>query len=211
MKWEGLLTIVGHEAVFSSALLLSGRVSAAQVRLQLTRWVQTGRLIQLRRGLYALAPAWRKVEPHPFLVANKLQRGSYVSLQSALAFFGVIPEHVPVVTSVGQGRPEMLRNPLGSFQFKHMISGMMFGYTRLEVASRQFAFVASAEKALLDLAHLTAGADSPEYLRGLRLQNVDAMNIQTLHNLAGRSGRPKLIRTAKIIESILSGEEGETL
>ena len=76
MKWEGLLAIVGHEAVFSSALLLSGRVSAAQVRLQLTRWVQRGRLIQLRRGLYALAPAWRKVEPHPFLVANKLQRGS---------------------------------------------------------------------------------------------------------------------------------------
>ncbi|MEW6053699.1 MAG: hypothetical protein AB1552_07920, partial [Nitrospirota bacterium] len=108
MKWEGLLAIVGHEAVFSSALLLSGRVSAAQVRLQLTRWVQTGRLIQLRRGLYALAPVWRKVEPHPFLVANKLQRGSYVSLQSALAFFGVIPEHVPVVTSVGPGRPEML-------------------------------------------------------------------------------------------------------
>jgi len=211
MKWEGLLAIVGHEAVFSSALLLSGRVSAAQVRLQLTRWVQTGRLIQLRRGLYALAPAWRKVEPHPFLVANKLQRGSYVSLQSALAFFGVIPEHVPVVTSVGPGRPEMLRNPLGSFQFRHMVSEMMFGYTRLEVASRQFSFVASAEKALLDLAHMTAGADSPEYLRGLRLQNVDAMDIQTLHNLAGRSGRPKLIRTAKVMESILSGEEGETL
>jgi predicted transcriptional regulator of viral defense system len=130
MKWESLLAIVGHEAVFSSALLLSGRVSAAQVRLQLTRWVQTGRLIQLRRGLYALAPAWRKVEPHPFLVANKLQRGSYVSLQSALAFFGVIPEHVPVVTSVGPGRPEMLRNPLGSFQFRHMVSEMMFGYMK---------------------------------------------------------------------------------
>jgi predicted transcriptional regulator of viral defense system len=211
MKWEGLLTIVGHEAVFSSALLLSGKVSAAQVRLQLTRWVQTGRLIQLRRGLYALAPEWRKVEPHPFYVANRLQRGSYVSLQSALAFYGVIPEYVPVVTSVGPGRPEMLRNPLGSFQFRHMASGLMFGYTRIEVALRQSAFVASAEKALLDLAHLTPGADSPKYLSELRLQNVDAMNIQTLHTLAKRSGRPKLIRTAEIIESILSGEERETL
>jgi predicted transcriptional regulator of viral defense system len=211
MKLDELLTNIGSEAVFSSSLLLAGKVSAAQVRLQLSRWVQSGRLIQLRRGLYALAPAWRKVEPHPFLVANRLQRGSYVSLQSALAFYGVIPEYVPVVTSVGPGRPEMLRNPLGSFQFKHMVSRMMFGYTRLEVAPRQFAFVASAEKALLDLAHLTPGADSPEYLRELRLQNVDAMNIQTLHNLAARSGRPKLIRTAKIMESILSGEEGETL
>jgi len=211
MKWEELLIIVGREAVFSSSFLLAGKVSAAQVRLQLTRWVQTGRLLQLRRGLYALGPAWRKVEPHSFLVANKLQRGSYVSLQSALAFHDVIPEHVPVVTSVGPGRPEMLRNPLGSFQFKHIASGMLFGYTRMEVAPRQFAFVASAEKALLDLAYLTPGSDSPVYLRELRLQNVDAINMQALHDLAKRSSRPKLRRTAKIVEELLTGEEGETL
>ncbi|MDA8240960.1 MAG: hypothetical protein M0Z67_11405 [Nitrospiraceae bacterium] len=211
MKWETLLTIVGSEAVFSSSLLLAGKVSATQVRLQLTRWVQTGRLLQLRRGLYTLAPAWRKVEPHPFLVANKLQHGSYVSLQSALSFHDVIPEHVPVVTSVGPGRPEMLRNPIGSFQFKHVTSRMLFGYVRLEVAPRQFAFVASAEKALLDLVYLTPDADSPDYLRELRLQNVAAINMQNLHDLAKRSGRPKLLRTAKIVESLLSREEGETL
>lgn len=208
MKWAELLSIVGSEAVFSSSLLLAGKVSAAQVRLQLSRWVQTGRLLQLRRGLYTLAPAWRKVEPHLFIVANKLQKGSYVSLQSALSFHGIIPEYVPVVTSVGPGRPEMLWTPLGSFLFKHMVHGMMFGYTRLEVAPQQFAFVASAEKALLDLAYLTPGADSQDYLRELRLQNVEEMNMKSLHDLAQRSNRPKLIKTAKIVESILS-EEGE--
>lgn len=211
MKFDELLGIVGNEAVFSSSLLLAGTASAAQVRLQLSRWVQAGRLLQLRRGLYALAPAWRKGKPHPFLVANKLQRGSYVSLQSALAFHGVIPEYVPVVTSVCPGRPEMLRTPLGSFQFKHVASGMMFGYVRLEVAPQQFAFVATADKALLDLAYLTPGADSSNYLKELRLQNFEAMNMQTLHDLAERSGRPKLVRTAKIVESILSEQQGETL
>lgn len=211
MKWEELLAISGVEPVFSSSLLLAGKISAAQVRLQLTRWVKTGRLIQLRRGLYALAPAWRKVEPHPFVVANKLQRGSYISLQSALSFHGVIPEYVPVVTSVGPGRPEMLRNLLGSFQFNHIAPVMLYGYSRLEVAPRQFAFVASAEKALLDLVYLTPQADSPDYLRELRLQNLDAINIQTLHNLAGRSGRPKRLRTAKIVEELSKVEEGETI
>jgi len=91
MKWQALLALVADEALFSSALLLAGDVSAAQVRLQLSRWVKTGRLLQLRRGLYALAPTWRKLEPHPFLIANQLQRGSYVSLQSALAFYGSSP------------------------------------------------------------------------------------------------------------------------
>ncbi|HEX7506058.1 MAG TPA: hypothetical protein VF550_04755, partial [Polyangia bacterium] len=159
----------------------------------------------------ALAPTWRKVEPHPFLVANRLQRGSFVSLQSALAFHGVIPEHVPVVTSVGPGRPETVHNPLGAFQFNHLTGTLFFGYSRMEVAARQFAFVASPEKALLDLIHLTPGADSEDYLRELRLQNSEAMDLSTLDELAQRSGKAKLLRAARLLKRILATEEGASL
>jgi len=212
MKWEGLLKLIGNEAVFSSALLLSGEVSAAQMRLQLSRWVKAGKLLQLRRGLYALAPIWQKAEPpHPFLIANALQRGSYVSLQSALAFHGLIPEHVPVVTSVSPRRPETVRNKMGTFQFIHLADGLLFGYKRLEVAPRQFAFIASPEKALLDLVHLTAGSAAPAFFRELRLQNPDALSTQVLLELAKRSGKPKLVRAARIISRLQAEEEIEAL
>ncbi|NLV30385.1 MAG: hypothetical protein GXY47_04440 [Acidobacteria bacterium] len=211
MKWQSLLELVADEPVFSSALLLSGKLSAPQVRLQLSRWVKDGRLIRLRRGLYALAPVWRKVEPHPFLVANRLQRGSYVSTQSALAYHGMIPEYVPVVTGVGPGRPETVRNPLGAFQFNHLTLRLLFGYSQVEVAPRQFAFVASPEKALLDLIHLTAGADSEKYLRQLRLQNPAAFNLAAMNELAERSGKPKLIRAARLVGPLLEEERGECL
>lgn len=211
MKWESLLALVGREPVFSSALLLAGKVSAHQVRLQLCRWVKAGRLLRLRRGLYALAPAWRRAEPHPFVVANRLRRGSYVSLQSALAFHGAIPEHVPVVTSVGGGRPETVRNPLGAFQFSHLAAHLLFGYSRIEVAPGQFAFVASPEKAFLDLVHLTPGADSPAYVAELRLQNLDGLDARALNALAERSGKAKLRRAARILEAILRTTEGESL
>lgn len=211
MKWPSLLALVAGEAVFSSALLLAGDVSAQQVRLQLSRWVKAGRLLQLRRGLYALSPVWRKVEPHPFLVANRLQPGSYVSLQSALAFHGLIPEHVPVVTSVGPGRPETVRNALGAFQFHRLGGALVFGYSRVEVAPRQLAFLASPEKALLDLVHLTPGADSVDYLRGLRLQNPDGIHVSTVEDLAWRTGRPKLVRAARRLGPVLSTEEGDWL
>jgi hypothetical protein len=211
MKWESLLAMVGGEAIFSSALLLSGDASARQVRLQLSRWTKAGRLLQLRRGIYALAPTWRKVEPHPFLVANRLQRGSYVSLQSALAWHGMIPEHVPVVTSVGPRRPETVRNPVGTFQFCHFSSGLLFGYSRVEVVPRQFAFVASPEKALLDLVHLTPGADSEDYLRELRLQNPAAIRMSVLNELAHRSGKPKLIRAARRVGPLLAMDKGDVL
>jgi hypothetical protein len=211
MEWARLLGLVGDEPVFTSALLLAGDTTASRVRLQLSRWVKAGRLLQLRRGLYALAPAWRRVEPHPFLVANQMQRGSYVSLQSALAVHGVIPEHVPVVTSVGPGRPGTVSNPLGVFQFSHLARSLLFGYARLQVAGRQFAFVASPEKALLDLVYLTAGADSPHYLSELRLQNIGVMDKQVLHKLALRSGKPKLARASQLIDLLLSADEGELL
>ena len=211
MKWQSLLELVADEAVFSSALLLSGKVSPQQVRLQLSRWVKDGRLIQLRRGLYALAPIWRKVEPHPFLVANRLQRGSYVSAQSALAFHGMIPEYVPVVTSVGPGRPETVRNPVGAFQFNHLARQLLFGYSQVEVNPKQFAFVAYPEKALLDLVYLTAGADSERYLRQLRLQNPEALDLATMIEFARRSGKPKLIRASRLIGPLLEEERGESL
>ena len=211
MKWQALLALVADEALFSSALLLAGDVSAAQVRLQLSRWVKTGRLLLLRRGLYALAPTWRKLEPHPFLIANQLQRGSYASLQSALAFYGVIPEHVPTVTSVGPGRPETVRTPLGAFQFNHLAQTLLFGYSRLEIAPRQFAFVASPEKALLDLVHLTPSADSAEYLQELRLQNPAAISLATLDGLAQRSRKPKLTRAARLVRLVLAAEKGDSL
>ncbi|MCX6879347.1 MAG: hypothetical protein NTW21_36915 [Verrucomicrobia bacterium] len=158
-----------------------------------------------------MAPTWRKVEPHPFLVANRLQRGSYVSLQAALAWHGMIPEHVPVVTSVGASRPETVRNPLGVFQFNHLADGLRFGYSREEVGSRQFAFVASPEKALLDLVYLTPGADSVDYLRELRLQNPAAIRMTVLNDLAQRSGKPKLVRAVRMVGPMLAAEKGEAL
>jgi len=88
MDFESLLELIAEDPVFDSSLLLAGEVDPKNVRLQLTRWVNSGRIYQLRRGLYAIAPPYQKSHPHPFLVANRLQRASYVSLQSALACNG---------------------------------------------------------------------------------------------------------------------------
>lgn len=211
MKYDELLDLVADEPVFSSSLLLSGKVDARQTRLQLSRWVKSGQLLQFHRGLYALAPPWRKVEPHPFLIANRMRSGSYVSLQSSLAWHGVIPEQVPVVTSVGPGRPETTSTPLGVFQVQHLAEALRFGFSRVEVAPRQFAFVAAPEKALLDLVHLTPGGDSVEFLRELRLQAPAAFQRAALEDLARRSGKPKLMRASAIIAALLDEEKGERL
>lgn len=206
MKFEALLALVDREPVFETALLLAGDVDPADVQRQLSRWVQAGRLFQLRRGLYALAPPFAKGQPHPFLVANALDPGSYVSLQSALAHFALIPEHVPVTTSVTTGRPGRWDTPLGSYVYRHLQPELAVGFASTELGGGQSAFLARPEKALLDLVYLEPAADSGEYLQELRLQNLETLDLRQLHRLAERSGKPKLRRAAQRIAALAEAE-----
>jgi len=204
MKWPELLELVGREPVFHSSVFLAGEADPNDLGRQLSRWIESGKLIQLRRGLYALAEPYRKTAPHPFLVANRLKRASYVSLQSALEFHHLIPEYVPSVTSITTGRPETLSNPLGRFVFKHVKKSVFFGFEPADLGDGQAAFVARPEKALLDLLYLTAGSDDLDYLRELRLQNTENMSLDRLNELARAFESPKLLRAVSKIASLLA-------
>lgn len=204
MKFVEMMNIVGAEPVFESGLLLAGDIDPGDVRRQLSLWVKSGKLYQLRRGVYALAPPYQKTPPHPFLIANKMVRGSYVSLQSALAYYDLIPEHVTVTLSVSTGRPVQWDTPLGWFEFRHITSNLYTDYQQVGVASNQHAFIATPEKALLDLIHLTPGGDSPDYLAGLRLHNLSQLDLGRLHKLASL---PKLRRAVDVVSELMQLEE----
>ena len=105
MEFTELLQIVQDRPVFETGLLLSGDLHPLEIYRQLSSWRQARKIYQLRRGLCCLAPPFQKVNPHPFFVANRLLPGSYLSLQSALAFYGMIPEYVPVTTNFTTSRP----------------------------------------------------------------------------------------------------------
>jgi len=202
MKWQQLLDLAGDEPAFSSSLLKTAGISPAEAGKQLSRWVKSGKLIQLRRGLYVLSEPYRKTQPHPFYLANKLQRGSYVSLQSALEYYGLIPEYVPAVTSITTRRSQTLATPLGNFIFRHVKSELFFDYVQIDMGGKQLAFVATPEKSLLDLLYLTPGSDNPSYLRELRLQNLENLNIERLKSLASQTRSRKLIRATGILEDL---------
>ena len=208
MRFDHLLDAVGDEPVFETGLLLAGAVDPADVRRQLSRWTRAGRLHRLRRGLYALAPPYRRRRPHPFLVANRLVRGSYVSGVSALAHAQWIPEYVPEVTSVAAARPQLRTTALGRFSFQHVKVDLLHGYRRVEVSPGQEAFVAGPEKALLDLVHLCPGGDEAAHLAELRL-DLGNLDLELLNRLAETASRPKLRRAARRIGA-LAGDQALT-
>jgi predicted transcriptional regulator of viral defense system len=208
MEFDSFLKLVGDEPIFESSILLAGNVDPRLIRIQLSRWVKTGKILQLRRGLYSIAPPYQKRQPHPFLVANHLQKASYVSLQSALSFYGLIPEVVNITTSVSTGRPERLETPLGTYEFRHIKTELLFGYQMAELGE-QSVLIATPEKALLDLIYLQPGSDSAAYLKELRLQNTEKLDKDLLRKQSEKFNSPKLQNAVIGILQLMSGEPAE--
>jgi hypothetical protein len=206
MEFNVLLETLHDEVVFESGLFLAGEVKPNDIYRKLSRWVDQGRIYQLRRGLYALAPPYQKRQPHHFYVANRIVQGSYVSAQSALAYYNMIPEYVPSVVSVSAGRPHTWNTPMGTFMFRHIKPELIVGYEWVELDEGQSALIANPEKALLDLIYLTPSSDSRDFMLELRLQNLDKIDKVRLKRTAEIFLRPKMDRAVEVIEAMLESE-----
>lgn len=202
MNFETLVQNYSDLPVIDSQWLLAGVSNPAAVNVQLTRWRKSGKLMQLKKGLYLLAEPYRKVEIYEPYLASILQRPSYLSLEKALEFHGLIPESVPVFTSVTTKRPARFETAMGCFQYRHVQESLFWGYEAVSVRG-QTAFFARPEKALLDLIYLNAIQVTPEYLEEMRFQNVDKISAKTLLSFAQRFGKKKLFQAAQTIQKTL--------
>ncbi len=208
MKWNDLLGAVGAEPLFETGLLLVGDVDRADVMRQLSRWVAAGKLLQLRRGLYAFAGSQMRGlrTPGPYEIANRLVPGSYVSLSSVLASAGLIPEYVPVTTSITTGRPARYITPLGTYVYRHVKPAMFWGLESIELGPGVRTFSAAPEKALVDLLYLESDAADPAYLEELRVQNLDRLRLDVLEMMAVRCGVKRVIRAVSLIAEMANEE-----
>ena len=120
--------------------------------------VRSGFLISLRRGLYVPGPELDLPLPHLFVIANHLRGPSYISLETALAHWGMIPERVYEINSITLKTSHIYDTPIGRFTYRHLNAPYYsFGLQRVELGDNQFALIASPEKALCDKIITTAG------------------------------------------------------
>lgn len=206
MYFQQMLPKMASVPVFASDYLYAGVENPQQVQRQLTDWVRAGKVIQLRRGLYTLAPPYQTEKPHSYVIANHLVRASYVSLHMALSHYDLIPEHVSVVTSVTTGRPGSWQNQYGRFSYQHLQPSFFFGFEYRQVTHTQQAYIAVPEKALLDLIYLTPGAANAGYIQALRLQNLDFLNTERLKSYVARANKAKLKRALPYILQAVADE-----
>ena len=208
MKWEEFIKITGKLPAVDTEILLAGRSNPGPLKVQISRWHKAGKLIQVKRGIYLLAEDYRKVEVYEPYVASLLKKPSYISLEKALEYHSLIPEAVRVYTSVTTKRPGRFVSKLGVFDYRHIKSSLFWGYESISV-NKQTAFMAEPEKALLDLIYLNGVNISLEYLKELRLQNVEKISLDKLFKYAGNFKSPGILLAAEIIKKYINSYRDE--
>jgi hypothetical protein len=120
--------------------------------------VRKGELTAVKNGLYIPGPNISVPKPEPFLIANYLRGPSYVSMEAALYFWGIIPERVYEVSSVTVKASRTYRTPVGRYSYTHIPSPYYcFGINSVPLTARQVVLMASAEKAVCDKIVTTSG------------------------------------------------------
>ena len=161
---------------FRERLYPMGCFNVNQVRLWepdfdrncLTRWCRKGLLVKLRNEWYAFAE-YKQVPDFERYIANRIYAPSYVSLHSALSFYGMIPEEVLSLTSVTTLKTAKFENAFGTFSYQNIKESLFFGYEPKTILNGRIILFATPEKALLDLLYLNPFYKTEEDMEQLRL------------------------------------------
>lgn len=142
--------------MFDLACFSSNQVYAWQPnfdRNNFSQWIKRGLLVRLRQGIYTF-PEYTAKPDFNLYFANRIYKPSYVSLHTALAFYGLIPEAVVQITSVTSLKTANFKNSFGEFSYKSIREELMFGYDMKPLADGRTLLLAKPEKAILDLLYL---------------------------------------------------------
>ena len=118
---------------------------------KISELLKSKELISIRRGLYIIGTKMDLPSPEPFLIANHLRGPSYVSLESALSYWNMIPERTYEISSVTIKTSKLYKTPVGRFSYNQLkIPYYSYGIKNIDYSPKQTMLVASPEKALCD-------------------------------------------------------------
>ena len=151
---------------------------------RLVEWQEKGYIIKLRRGYYSFEEVV-KGDDFRYFSANKLYSPSYISMESALSYYNLIPEGVFTTVSLTTRNTTVFSTPVGTFNYRNIKPQLFFGYRLLNFQAHTIK-MAEPEKSILDYLYLNK-VDTPDMLEGIRLnesQLHDLLDYDKLHHYA---------------------------
>ncbi|MBL7159769.1 hypothetical protein ISS85_04790 [Candidatus Microgenomates bacterium] len=135
-----IFTFLDIEKIFSAESLHS-------IKIQLSRFAKKGLIKQIKRELYCFDE--KKIDE--LVLAGLLYQPSYISLESALNYYGIIPDIPQAITLVSLTNSKKIKNDFGSFYYSKIKKELFFGFTKISPPNlKEIIRIAKKEKALLD-------------------------------------------------------------
>lgn len=198
----------GHLPVITINDIANDFDNLQTLRNQLSRWQKNGLVQKLKRGVFILNPSDRKTPIHPYYLGNRLYEPSYISLESALNHYGLIPERVTDITSITTRKTMKLDNDLGRFIYRHIKPSAFRGFKQVKLDSRPV-YMAEPEKAVLDFFYfhlkLLSNNLTEVILDSFRFQNFEELSIPRMKDLCALFHCKKLTHTANAFCGLIEG------
>ncbi|MCH5218600.1 MAG: hypothetical protein J1F07_08670 [Muribaculaceae bacterium] len=192
MSYLDFYNIWHHRICFNINQVLAWDVSFQ--RSNLSRWINKGYIRKLRKEWYIFSDCL-SYPGIQYLIANKIYAPSYVSLQSALCFYGIIPESVVDVTSVSARDTKHFESPLGLCFYSKIKRELFFGYRVMEFDKIGAIKFATPEKAILDFLYFNSFYNTQKDMIELRFDETfmqEELDRDLLFSLLSRFNNKRL-------------------
>ena len=165
MSFERFRRDISSE-VFDYQLIAGYFGGIKKVRDKVSSLVAAGKIIRLKKGLYVFGEDWRLSPLNLEVIASVLYGPSCISFEYALSAYGLIAERAQVITSLAIGDTKSYDTPVGRFEYQ-AIDPKKFkeGIEYRDLGRKGGYFIASREKAVIDLVYRTPGIRTLEQLR----------------------------------------------
>jgi hypothetical protein len=202
---------------FDYQTLLSALKGYAHPRDRITTLLRKGTIIRVKKGLYVFGDDARKQPYSREILANLIYGPSYISLEYALHYHGIIPERVEAVTSVTVGRSRKFLTPIGLFIYRIIpMTAFRTGADKVEIGGERSFLIAVPEKALadklrLDRASIRTQKELQTYLYDdLRIEPaaIQEMSPDRLEEYADRYRSRKILLLSKLARRLFRSGGG---
>lgn len=167
MKFIELRKALGDYTVFSLSDIY--KADPGFHRRRLNEWQEKGYIKKIIKGYYIFSDL--KIDENAlFEIANRIFNPSYVSLESALSYYGLIPETVYTITSVTSIKTRNYNTSISNFIYHKIKPCLLFGFKIVSYNNKAFK-IASIEKALLDFFYFHNDYNDFDSFESLRLNN----------------------------------------
>lgn len=164
-------------------------------RRRLSEWQQKGYIKKIVKGYYLFSDVDLN-ESLLLAIANKIYKPSYISFETAMSHFRLIPESIYMITSASTKRTSLFETPMARFSYRTIKPALFFGYSLLPGGIK----MAFMEKAILDYFYLNPALRSENDFASLRINReemLSQLNKERLTDYMQRFSQKRLSKRAE--------------